>query len=145
MFISYFKFFVEKIYSETVAYNRAYGKSTRYELSDIRDRQFVIVLFVLSFPWALVGFLIGRYLMDRALTDMETTFSIVVPSFLLTIVITRKLNKLDMYEQAIAKVEKMDKEQCVKYRWRSALICCARILAVFLFVFCTRWLLITFF
>ena len=145
MIISYFKFFVEKIYSEAVAYNRAYDKSTRDELSDIRTRQFIIVFFELSFPLALIGFIVGRYVMHRSLTGMETTFSVVVPSFFLTMLITRMLNKLDMYEKAIEKVEKMDKKQRVKYRWLSALICSARVLPVLFIVYGLRYLLITYF
>ncbi len=145
MIISIFKFFVEKIYSETVAYNRAYGKSTRDELSDIKCRQFLISWFVLALPMAFVAFFVGRYVMLRSLTDMEMTLLVVVPTIVVTIFITRKLNKLDIYEQEIEKVEKMDKKQRVKYRWRSALIGAVRVLSVLFSVYGVRWLLITFF
>lgn len=145
MIITIFKFFVEKIYSEAVAYNRAYGKSTMSELSDIRCRQFLISWFVLAIPMALVSFVVGRYAMLRSLTCMETNLFVVAPSLVVTIFITRRLNKLDMYEKAIEKVEKMDKEQRVKYRWLSALICSAWVLPVLFIVYGLRWLLITYF
>ena len=145
MIISYFKFFVEKIYSEAVAYNRAYDKSTRNELSDIRIRQFLISWFVLAIPMAFVSFCVGRYVMHRSLSSMETNLFVVAPSLVVTIFITRRLNKLDMYEKAIEKVEKMDKKQRVKYRWLSALICSARVLPVLFIVYGLRYLLITYF
>ncbi len=94
---------------------------------------------------AFVAFFVGRYIMQRSLTSMETNLLIVAPTLIVTIFVTRKLNKLDLYEQEIAKVEKMDKKQRVKYRWRSALICGVRVLSVLFSVYGVRWLLITFF
>ena len=94
---------------------------------------------------AFVSFCVGRYVMHRSLSSMETNLFVVAPSLVVTIFITRRLNKLDMYEKAIEKVEKMDKKQRVKYRWLSALICSARVLPVLFIVYGLRYLLITYF
>ncbi len=145
MIISIFKFFVEKIYSETVSYNRAYNKSTKIELSDIKSRQFVVVFGIIGFLMAFVLLCVMRYLIDINLNDypLEFVVEMAIDVTLATMVVKR-LNKLGMYEEAIAKAENMDKKQLVRYRWRSMLIGSVRIVAFLVVFYGTRWLLITY-
>ncbi len=145
MIISIFKFFVEKIYSETVSYNRAYNKSTKIELSDIKSRQFVVVFGIIGFLMAFVLLCVMRYLIDINLNDypLEFVVEMAIDVALATMVVKR-LNKLGMYEEAIAKAENMDKRQLVRYRWRSMLIGSVRIVAFLVVFYGTRWLLITY-
>ena len=146
MIISFFRYFVEQAYHTTVAYNRAYNKSTKDELADIKQRQFILV-------WAVIGFVIGfsvfcvsRYLVDVNLRDYDGAFAVEIAiDVLLAMFVVKKLNKLGMYEEAIAKVENKDKSQLIRYRWRTALIGGVRLIAFLVVIYGTRWLLITFF
>ncbi len=146
MVISFFRYFVEQAYHTTVAYNRAYNKSTKDELADIKQRQFILV-------WAVIGFVIGfsvfcvsRYLVDVNLRDYDGAFAVEIAiDVLLAMFVVKKLNKLGMYEEAIAKVENKDKSQLIRYRWRTALIGGARLIAFLVVIYGTRWLLITYF
>ncbi len=145
MVISFFKFFVEAIYHTTVAYNRAYNKSTKDELSDIKQRQFIVV-------WAIIGFLIGflcfiiaNYIINRSLRNPPVFAVEMAVDVCVSILVVRRLNKLGMYEEAIAKVENKDKRQLIRYRWRTALIGSAKIVVFLVVIYGSRWLLITFF
>ncbi len=145
MVISFFKSFVEAIYHTTVAYNRAYNKSTKDELSDIKQRQFIVV-------WAIIGFLIGflcfiiaNYIINRSLRNPPVFAVEMAVDVCLSILVVRRLNKLGMYEEAIAKVENKDKRQLIRYRWRTALIGSAKIVVFLVVIYGSRWLLITFF
>ncbi len=145
MVISFFKSFVEAIYHTTVAYNRAYNKSTKDELSDIKQRQFIVV-------WAIIGFLIGflcfiiaNYIINRSLRNPSVFAVEMAVDVCLSILVVRRLNKLGMYEEAIAKVENKDKRQLIRYRWRTALIGSAKIVVFLVVIYGSRWLLITFF
>ncbi len=145
MIISIFKFFVEKIYSETVSYNRAYNKSTKIELSDIKSRQFVVVFGIIGFLMAFVLLCVMRYLIDINLNDypLEFVVEMAIDVTLATMVVKR-LNKLGMYEEAIATVENKDRRQLIRYRWRTALIGSVRLVAFLVVFYGTRWLLITY-
>ncbi len=145
MIISIFKFFVEKIYSETVSYNRAYNKSTKIELSDIKSRQFVVVLGIIGFVIGIIVLCIARYVVEHSLRNPHVFSVEMAIAVLLAICVVRKLNRLGMYEEAIAKVENMNKRQLVRYRWRSMLIGSVRIVAFLVVIYGMRWLLITFF
>lgn len=146
MIITIFKFFVEKIYSEAVSYNRAYGKSTRIELSDIRSRQFIVVLGIIGFVLAFLAFCFQRYFVEVNLNDYPGEFVVEMAiDVFLAISVVRKLNKLGMYEDAIAKAESMDKKQLVRFRWRSMLIGSVRIVSFLSVITGIRWLLITYF
>ncbi len=146
MVISFFKFFVEKAYHTTVAYNRAYNKSTKDELSDIRQRQFILVWGIIGFLMAFVLLCVMRYLIDINLNDypLEFVVEMAIDVALATMVVKR-LNKLGMYEEAIATVENKDRRQLIRYRWRTALIGSVRLVAFLVVFYGTRWLLITFF
>ena len=63
----------------------------------------------------------------------------------LSIIVVKRLNKLGMYEEALAKVENKDKRQLIRYRWRTGLIGCVRLWLYLAVIYGTRWLLITFF
>ena len=146
MIISFFKFFVEKAYHTTVAYNRAYNKSTKDELSDIKQRQFILVWGIIGFLMAFVLFCVMRYLIDINLNDYPLEFVVEMAiDVLLAIMVVKRLNKLGMYEEAIAKVENKDRKQLIKYRWRTALIGSTRLVAFLVVFYGTRWLLITYF
>ncbi len=146
MVIAFFRYFVEEAYHTTVAYNRAYNKSTKDELADIKQRQFVMV-------WGAIGFIVGftifcfsRYLVDINLRDYNGAFVVEMAiDALLAILVVKRLNKLGMYEEAIAKVENKDKRQLIRFRWRSAFIGSVRIIAFLIVIYGTRWLLITYF
>lgn len=145
MIISFFKFFVENAYHTTVAYNRAYNKSTKDELSDIKQRQFILV-------WAIIGFLIGflcfiiaNYVVNRSLRNPPVFAVEMAIDICLSILVVRKLNKLGMYDEAIAKVENKDMKQLIRYRWRTALIGSVRIIAFLVVIYGTRRLLIIYF
>ena len=146
MVISFFRYFVEQAYHTTVAYNRAYNKSTKDELADIKQRQFVMV-------WGAIGFIVGfaifcvsRYWVDINLRDYNGAFAIEMAiDALLAILVVKRLNKLGMYEEAIAKVGNKDRRQLIRYRWRSALIGSVRIIAFIVAIYGTRYLLITYF
>ncbi len=145
MIISFFKFFVEKAYHTTVAYNRAYNKSTKDELSDIRQRQFILVWGIIGFLMAFVLLCVMRYLIDINLNDypLEFVVEMAIDVALATMVVKR-LNKLGMYEEAIATVENKDRRQLIRYRWRTALIGSVRLVAFLVVFYGTRWLLITY-
>ncbi len=145
MVISFFKFFVEAIYHTTVAYNRAYNKSTKDELSDIKQRQFIVVWGILGFMIAFLGFCIGRYVIDRSMKNPSVFALEMAVDVCLSILIVKRLNKLGMYEEAIAKVENKDKRQLIRYRWRTALIGGVKTTAFIVVIQGSRWLLITFF
>ncbi len=145
MVISFFKFFVEAIYHTTVAYNRAYNKSTKDELSDIKQRQFFIVWGILGFMIAFLGFCIGRYVIERSMKNPSVFVIEMTVDVCLSILIVKRLNKLGMYEEAIAKVENKDKRQLIRYRWRTALIGGVKTTAFIVVIQGSRWLLITFF
>ena len=146
MIISFFKFFVEGAYHTTVAYNRAYNKSTKDELSDIKLRQFLLV-------WAIIGFMVGfsvfcvsRYLVDINVRDYDSEFVVELAiDALLALFVVKRLNNIGMYEEAIAKVENKDKRQLIRYRWRTGLIGCVKLWLYLAVIYGTRWLLITFF
>ncbi len=146
MVIAFFRYFVEKAYHTTVAYNRAYNKSTKDELSDIKQRQFILV-------WAIIGFIVGfsvfgvsRYLVDINLRDYNGAFAVeILIDVLLAVFVVKRLNTLGMYEEAIAKVENKNKRQLIRYRWRTALVGCVRLAAFLVVIYGTRWLLITYF
>ena len=145
MVVSFFKFFVENAYHTTVAYNRAYNKSTKEELSDIKQRQFLLV-------WAIIGFLIGfacfiiaNYVINRSLKNPVVFAVEMAIALCLSIIVVKRLNKLGMYEEALAKVENKDKRQLIRYRWRTGLIGCVRLWLYLAVIYGTRWLLITFF
>ncbi len=145
MIISFFKFFVEKAYHTTVAYNRAYNKSTKDELADIRQRQFILVWGIIGFLMAFVLLCVMRYLIDINLNDypLEFVVEMAIDVALATMVVKR-LNKLGMYEEAIATVENKDRRQLIRYRWRTALIGSVRLVAFLVVFYGTRWLLITY-
>ncbi len=146
MIISFFKTFVEAIYHTTVAYNRAYNKSIKDELADIRLRQFMVVWAIIGFLMAFVLLCVMRYLIDINLNDYPLEFVVELAiDVLLAWFVVKRLNKLGMYEEAIAKVENKDRKQLIRYRWRTALIGCGRIAVFFVVFYGTRWLLITFF
>ncbi len=145
MIISFFKTFVEAIYHTTVAYNRAYNKSTKDELSDIKKRQFFIVWTILGFMIAFLGFCISRYVIYRSVKNPPVFALEMAVDVCLSILIVKRLNKLGMYEEALAKVENMEKRQLIRYRWRTALIGSAKIVAFLVVIYGTRWLLITYF
>ncbi len=145
MIISFFKTFVEAIYHTTVAYNRAYNKSTKDELSDIKQRQFFIVWTILGFMIAFLGFCISRYVIYRSVKNPPVFALEMAVDVCLSILIVKRLNKLGMYEEALAKVENKEKRQLVRYRWRTALIGSAKIVAFLVVIYGTRWLLITYF
>lgn len=146
MIITIFKFFVEKIYYEAVSYNRAYDKSTGIELSDIRSRQFVVVLGMIGFVLAFSAFCFQRYFVDINLNDYPGEFAVEMAiDVFLAISVVRKLNKLGIYEDAISKVESMDKKQLIRFRWRSMLIGSGRIVSFLVVIYGTRYLLITYF
>ena len=115
-------------------------------MADIKQRQFILV-------WAVIGFVIGfsvfcvsRYLVDVNLRDYDGAFAVEIAiDVLLAMFVVKKLNKLGMYEEAIAKVENKDKSQLIRYRWRTALIGGVRLIAFLVVIYGTRWLLITFF
>lgn len=145
MIISFFKSFVEAIYHTTVAYNRAYNKSTKDELSDIKQRQFFIVWAILGFMIAFLGFCISRYVIYRSVKNPPVFALEMAIDVCLSILIVKRLNKLGMYEEALAKVENKDKSQLIRYRWRTALIGGVRLVAFLVVIYGTRWLLITYF
>ena len=146
MIITIFKFFVEKIYYEAVSYNRAYDKSTGIELSDIRSRQFVVVLGMIGFVLAFSAFCFQRYFVDINLNDYPGEFAVEMAiDVFLAISVVRKLNKLGIYDDAITKVESMDKKQLIRFRWRSMLIGSGRIVSFLVVIYGTRYLLITYF
>lgn len=145
MIISFFKSFVEAIYHTTVAYNRAYNKSTKDELSDIKQRQFFIVWAILGFMIAFLGFCISRYVIYRSVKNPPVFALEMAVDVCLSILIVKRLNKLGMYEEALAKVENKDKRQLIRYRWRTALIGSAKIVVFLVIIYGTRWLLITYF
>ena len=145
MIISFFKSFVEAIYHTTVAYNRAYNKSTKDELSDIKQRQFIVVWAILGFMIAFLGFCIARYVIYRSVKNPPVFALEMAVDVCLTILIVKRLNKLGMYEEALAKVENKDKRQLIRYRWHTALIGGARLFAFLIVIYGTRYLLITYF
>ncbi len=145
MIISFFKFFVEKAYHTTVAYNRAYNKSTKDELSDIRQRQFILVWGIIGFLMAFVLLCVMRYLIDINLNDYPLEFVVEMAiDVALAMMVVKRLNKLGMYEEAIATVENKDRRQLIRYRWRTALIGSVRLVAFLVVFYGTRWLLITY-
>ncbi len=145
MVISFFKFFVEKAYHTTVAYNRAYNKSTKDELSDIRQRQFILVWGIIGFLMAFVLLCVMRYLIDINLNDYPLEFVVEMAiDVALAMMVVKRLNKLGMYEEAIATVENKDRRQLIRYRWRTALIGSVRLVAFLVVFYGTRWLLITY-
>ena len=146
MIISFFKFFVVAIYHTTVAYNRAYNKSTKEELSDIKQRQFVIVWAIIAFFLGFTVFCVSRYWVDTNIRDHDEAFVVEIAiDVLLAMLVVKRLNKLGMYEEALAKVENKDKKQLVIYRWRTGLIGSVKILLYLAVIYGTRWLLITYF
>ncbi len=146
MIISFFRFFVEGAYHTTVAYNRAYNKSTKDELSDIKQRQFLLVWAIIGFLMALGLFCIMRYLIDINLNDYPLEFVVELAiDALLAWLVVKRLNKLGMYEAAIAKVENKDRRQLIRYRWSTGLIGCVKLWLFIAFIYGSRWLLITFF
>ncbi len=145
MIISFFKFFVEKAYHTTVAYNRAYNKSTKDELSDIRQRQFILVWGIIGFLMAFVLLCVMRYLIDINLNDYPLEFVVEMAiDVALAMMVVKRLNKLGMYEEAIATVENKDRRQLIRYRWRTALIGSVRLVAFLVVFYGTHWLLITY-
>ena len=146
MIISFFRYFVEQAYHTTVAYNRAYNKSTKDELADIKQRQFILVWAIIGFLMAFVLLCVMRYFIDVNLNDYPLEFVVEMAiDVLLAIMVVKRLNKLGMYEEAIAKVENKDRKQLIKYRWRTALIGSTRLVAFLVVFYGTRWLLITYF
>ncbi len=145
MIVSVFKFFVEKIYYETVSYNRAYKKSTKIELSDIKSRQFVVVFGMIGFVIGIIVFCMARYVVGHSLRNPQVFSVEMAIAVFLAILVVKRLNKLGMYEEAIAKVENKDKRQLIRFRWRSAFIGSVRIIAFLIVIYGTRWLLITYF
>lgn len=134
------------IYHTTVAYNRAYNKSTKEELSDIKQRQFVIVWAIIAFFLGFTVFCVSRYLVDTNIRDHDEAFVVEIAiDVLLAMLVVKRLNKLGMYEEALAKVENKDKKQLVIYRWRTGLIGSVKILLYLAVIYGTRWLLITYF
>ena len=137
---------MEQAYHTTVAYNRAYNKSTKDELADIKQRQFILVWAIIGFLMAFVLLCVMRYFIDVNLNDYPLEFVVEMAiDVLLAIMVVKRLNKLGMYEEAIAKVENKDRKQLIKYRWRTALIGSTRLVAFLVVFYGTRWLLITYF
>ncbi len=143
--ISVFRFFVEKIYHSLVSYNRAYGKSTKIELSDIKTRQFLIVFCIIGFSIGFICFCLANFVINHSLKNPQVFVVEMAIAVSLTIWVVGKLNKLGMYEEAVEKVEKMESTQRSKYyRW-SAFIGSLRVLFFLFVIYGTRWLMITFF
>ncbi len=145
MVISFFRYFVEQAYHTTVAYNRAYNKSTKDELADIKQRQFILVWAIIGFLMAFVLLCVMRYFIDVNLNDYPLEFVVEMAiDVLLAMMVVKRLNKLGMYEEALAKVENKDKRQLIRYRWRTALIGSGRLVAFLVIFYGTRYLLITY-
>ena len=140
-----FKYFVEKIYHSLVSYNRAYGKSTKMELSDIKTRQFLIVFCVIGFSIGFMCFCLANFVINRSLKTPQVFAVEMALAVFLSLLVVRKLNRLGMYEEAVEKVEKMEMAQRAKYYWWSFFIGSFRVLSFLAVIYGTRWLLITFF
>lgn len=146
MVISFFRYFVEQAYHTTVAYNRAYNKSTKDELADIKQRQFILVWAIIGFLMAFVLLCVMRYFIDVNLNDYPLEFVVEMAiDVLLAMMVVKRLNKLGMYEEALAKVENKDKSQLIRYRWHTAMIGGVRLIAFLVVFYGTRYLLITYF
>ena len=101
---------------------------------------------MIGFVLAFSAFCFQRYFVDINLNDYPGEFAVEMAiDVFLAICVVRKLNKLGIYEDAISKVESMDKKQLIRFRWRSMLIGSGRIVSFLVVIYGTRYLLITYF
>lgn len=139
VFIAVFKFFVEKIYSEAISYNRLYNKKTTVELFDIKCRQFFIVWAIIGLLFGATTFCIARFVVHHSLQSY--VWIDISVAIILAIPIHNKLNELGMYEETISEVEKLDSKELRRYRLRAALVGSLRAVSFVFGIFLLCWLL----
>lgn len=139
MLTRFFKFFVEKIYYTMVSYNRWRDKQPSDELWDIKCRQFFIVFALTMYFFGTIAFCLARFVCKRSL--QEYMFVDVILAVIITVVVTRNLGKLGLYEEVAQKVEGMSKVEQKRLCIQSTIVGSLRVVSVVIFIYVGCWLL----